>query len=212
MNIDWIDANLPFSTPDPDWFSDQLVELGILPPNLRDEEVALFGASREGLWVKYGDLIEKVRNYDALELDSKLDAMGLNPYRDSDEWNHEHDRLLGDWLAEHPSHLEAWEAQETREKIRVWRLTHPAQVSYQQRWDALDKERTKTTFEGRDLNKPGTLIELADKSRHLIGSINPYGGVCDDCTKFDGDAIVVRYAVLVDWQALSGSDKAPEES
>lgn len=51
------------------------------------------------------------------------------------------------------------------------------------------------TFEKRELNKPGTLIDT-DKGIFLIGHINPLRGVCDDCTKFDPETIVRRYKVI----------------
>lgn len=52
-------------------------------------------------------------------------------------------------------------------------------------------------FTGRGLAQPGTLIEMADGSRFLIGDINQKGGDCDDCLAFLYDEIVARYKVVV---------------
>lgn len=51
------------------------------------------------------------------------------------------------------------------------------------------------SFESRDLNKPGTQVEVNGKL-YLIGDINGMRGVCDDCTEFPDDAIVTRYRVV----------------
>lgn len=56
-------------------------------------------------------------------------------------------------------------------------------------------------FSNRNLNEPGTLVEV-DGDCYLIGDINTLRGVCDDCTAFDKKEIVSRYKVLVekDWK------------
>ena len=54
----------------------------------------------------------------------------------------------------------------------------------------------KDTFYERKLNKPGTLIELKNGKQYLIGDINEYIGICDDCTAFDCDTIVKRYKII----------------
>jgi hypothetical protein len=51
------------------------------------------------------------------------------------------------------------------------------------------------SFEGLDLNKPGTLIET-DSGIFLIGHINPLKGVCDDCVEFSTETIVKRYKII----------------
>jgi len=54
------------------------------------------------------------------------------------------------------------------------------------------------SFSKRDLNKPGTLIELKNGKQYLIGDINVMRGVCDDCVAFESSTIVKRYKVLTD--------------
>jgi hypothetical protein len=52
------------------------------------------------------------------------------------------------------------------------------------------------SFKKRDLNKPGVLIRLADEREFLIGHINEWRGVCDDCTEFEADEIVKAYKIV----------------
>lgn len=51
------------------------------------------------------------------------------------------------------------------------------------------------SFEGKELNKPGTLIET-DCGIFLIGHINPVRGECDDCPAFDNETVVKRYRII----------------
>lgn len=54
------------------------------------------------------------------------------------------------------------------------------------------------SFEERKLNKPGTLIFTEKGETFLIGHINRLRGVCDDCTEFSGETIILGYKVI--WQ------------
>lgn len=84
-------------------------------------------------------------------------------------------------------------------KVQEWQKTHPLWLRYQEDMDAYYKEIGLKSFCGRELNKPGTLIEVLigkELKQLLIGDINILGGVCDDCMGFGKDAIVVRYKVL----------------
>lgn len=56
--------------------------------------------------------------------------------------------------------------------------------------------RELDSFRKRELNQPGTLIELENGEQYLIGDINPILGVCDDCTDFAPECIVKRYRVV----------------
>ena len=51
------------------------------------------------------------------------------------------------------------------------------------------------SFVKRDLNKPGTLIQLENNKILLIGDINKVSGTCDDCSYLDKD-IIKRYKVI----------------
>ena len=52
---------------------------------------------------------------------------------------------------------------------------------------------TWSKFCSKGLNKPGTRVKIEGKS-YLIGDINCVGGVCDDCTVFEGDSVVESYS------------------
>jgi hypothetical protein len=52
------------------------------------------------------------------------------------------------------------------------------------------------TFTKLGLNKPGTLVELEDGQRLLIGDINDDAGVCGCCSVINDTAIVKRYKVV----------------
>lgn len=67
-------------------------------------------------------------------------------------------------------------------------------------WKKFGKSWEK--FTGEKLNKPGTLVTVCELGHqtacnYLIGDINKERGVCDDCTNFGTDAIVVRYREFV---------------
>jgi hypothetical protein len=63
------------------------------------------------------------------------------------------------------------------------------------------------SFSKRGLDVPGVLVRVRvdrrtgnsgivrseDVSDYLIGHINPIGGICDDCTDFSRDSIVIAY-------------------
>ena len=84
-------------------------------------------------------------------------------------------------------------------EVNEWMKSHPLWVAYQKAIKTHDEEQGQKSFCGKELNKPGTLIEVLDNNilkQYLIGDINSLGGVCDDCMGFGKDAVVVRYKVL----------------
>lgn len=61
------------------------------------------------------------------------------------------------------------------------------------------EEKKERGFYGHPLKKAGTLIEVLigeEKKQFLIGHINESCGVCDDCTEFGKDTIVLRAKVV----------------
>jgi hypothetical protein len=48
----------------------------------------------------------------------------------------------------------------------------------------------------RGLVKPGMLVRLKNGLEYLIGDVNLNRGVCDDCTAFDKDDIIVAYKIV----------------
>lgn len=52
------------------------------------------------------------------------------------------------------------------------------------------------SFSKRELNKPGTLIFTEKGETFLLGHINCLRGVCDDCTEFNKETIILGYKVI----------------
>lgn len=77
-----------------------------------------------------------------------------------------------------------------------WSQELPEVKEYQSKINKLQKEEKQKSFCGKDLNKPGTLIELENGDIHLIGSINTVAGICNDCVEFGRDIIIKRYAII----------------
>jgi len=96
--------------------------------------------------------------------------------------------------------LDKWN--EWEDKYNEWEKQQPEIIEWQKKKDQHNKEFDSRSFQGRGLNKPGTLIELEDGTIHLIGTINKHRGVCDDCTAFDIKTVVKRYAVLFDLEKI----------
>lgn len=74
-----------------------------------------------------------------------------------------------------------------------WVDNHPKS---QAEWETTVKwrgENKPKSFTGLELNKPGTRIKLTDGKVYWIGDINTNRGVCDDCTLFESDEVVVAY-------------------
>lgn len=91
------------------------------------------------------------------------------------------------------------EYQAFRNKVEAWIKEQPESEAYNEKMKQLDEAEKQKSFCGRELNKPGTFIEISDNKivkQLLIGDINTLGGVCDDCMGFSKDTIVVRYKVL----------------
>lgn len=57
-------------------------------------------------------------------------------------------------------------------------------------------DEEEDSFSKRELNNPGTLILTENKETFLLGHINCLRGVCDDCTEFSNETIVLGYKVI----------------
>jgi hypothetical protein len=61
------------------------------------------------------------------------------------------------------------------------------------------EEKKEEGFYSHPMRKPGVLIEVlenGEKKQYLIGHINESCGVCDDCTMFDKDTVVLRAKIV----------------
>lgn len=89
------------------------------------------------------------------------------------------------------------------DRINEWYDEQPEVLAFNKLNKIYEDKLDEKSFTGRKLNKPGTLIELADGAIHLIGSINSAAGVCDDCRAFTNDTIVKRYKVIYEWKKVN---------
>lgn len=62
-------------------------------------------------------------------------------------------------------------------------------------WIQLEDGTTFEEFRQRNLSVPGTVIKTY-QGEYLIGDINQLAGVCDCCTEFTPDTIVLAYKVI----------------
>jgi|SRR5271157_6581731 len=126
----------------------------------------------------------------------------------------EHPELLGDLDGEIDARLKASKdpilveirkLRKLNKKIDKFTETIPEVIAWKEKFDLIRKKEIlkvqKACFSRSELNRPGVLIEVQYKDgktgKHLIGHINTNCGVCDDCTAFNNDTIVLRAKVLV---------------
>lgn len=65
--------------------------------------------------------------------------------------------------------------------------------------DWVDIGKSWEDFLHHPMRKVGVLIEVQigkTKKQYLIGDINKWGGICDDCTAFDEEDRVIRAKVV----------------
>ena len=63
------------------------------------------------------------------------------------------------------------------------------------------EESKKHSFRYSDLRRPGVLLEVQQEGsvkQHLIGNVNAQGGLCNCCSGFRDNAIVLRAKVLIE--------------
>lgn len=83
--------------------------------------------------------------------------------------------------------------------VNAWEYEQPEWIDWRIKCELLRAEERTKSFSGLNLNKPGTLIEINNNGsieQYLIGDVNTNRGVCDDCTAFASDVIVLRYAIV----------------
>lgn len=139
------------------------------PPNLKKEEKKKFGKTTEQAYK---------------ELEAMLGGARFATF--------EYDRVVK--TKEYKSGKRAYK--KFCAAVQDWVKDHPSWIEYQQKLKDFDEEVKRKSFCGRELNKPGTRIEILvgkELKQYLIGDINTLGGVCDDCMGFGKDVIVVRY-------------------
>lgn len=179
MQIEWTEVNLPFS---------QSGEGAVRPeaPNLDAEMVAEFG--------KTWDETEEVNAWPVAKV-YRAEMNALIQQDDLESDDDPYDTLPEAWLQSgDPEKVAFANNVQIRRKMRIWEHNHPVLLAHS---EACEAARLAGSFAGLGLVRPGVQIEMADGKQYLIGDINRLRGVCDDCTAFEPEDIVVRYRVLV---------------
>lgn len=99
-----------------------------------------------------------------------------------------------------------------QEKIFAWSDEQPEWKDYICSIKKYNDLKHLKSFCGRNLDQPGTIIELENGQIELIGSINRSAGVCNDCKVFDDDSIVKRYAVVFPFSRREANDERSNDS
>lgn len=186
---DWIEINLPFAELDASGYPEF--------PDTSEEERRLFGATCEEALDKVNfDLVCDINGEVEDEINAQQGVASEEQTLSEREARHDlrykmvQERLFRDYP-------EVAQADLQRTLIESWRDSHPLWEAWRIERDRLAEEGFLRTFVGQGLNRPGVQIELDDGKRYLIGDINLNSGVCDDCTPFEGDAVIKRYRVLL---------------
>ncbi len=88
-------------------------------------------------------------------------------------------------------------------KLASWELEHPEVKEWDRKRKLFVAELESKSFCGRQLNKPGTLIELDNDGIYLLGTHDFFGGVSSgDIDDIPDSAIVKRYAVVFDYESF----------
>jgi hypothetical protein len=183
MTTDWITANLPYS---------DIPEGMEIPyptsPDTSEQERALFGMTSD-------EALNALDGNARIECDAALLAEFEESHPESDYEGPSFEEFRREeWPKRIPEvyakYAKYWE-------ICDWLRAQPEDPEWKATCESVTAQNNQLTFQGRGLAQPGTQIEMADGKRYLIGDINTNRGVCDDCVAFDGNAIVVRYRVLI---------------
>ena len=174
------------------------------PHNLVDKKVTeMFGFTKDELSIAF----EKKWNlhYSDIEWGFRCELEGLNNDLSEDDL----ERLMDE--SNDPRMVACREIREQTKLINELVESIPEVILWNQECDKVrDKEKeeeAKICFAHSPLNRPGVLIEVQSEnsiSRYLIGDINHLAGVCDDCTAFDDNAIVLRAQTLIPEEGLNG--------
>jgi len=204
---DWIEINLPWR---------KHVEIGDRPEYptelvnrlVRDRFGQTIEELEEGYFKRYGKSANEVY-YDVLnELEEKHPFDPAVYEEEYDIYRREIENLIEH--SDDPKLVESRTLSLMRRAIDEFVDEIPEVIEWTERCDKIfqqEREEEKlASFSYSELCRPGVLIEVQDtagtKSKHLIGDINCNSGVCDDCTAFEPETIVLRAKVVVDTSDL----------
>lgn len=187
--LKWIEVNLP-------WHVRIDYEAAPKPPNLDEDVKAKFGVTENELASFYNRYLADYRDITGnvykvfSELPDEEQAQNYDEFRKT---------YLAAREAENPElFAKVAEYRERDEAIADFCYDHPLMIEWQQKRTEWDETQKRESFCRQIV--PGMLIEFASGARHLVGSINAAGGVCDDCAGVeDDDDVVVRYAMVFDF-------------
>ena len=179
---EWIECNLSWQAP----YWAETPEA----PDLSDREREVFGFTCK-------EKEAEVNWQEIMRLDYRMDV-GLNLDLSWDEKELKRTAKFEELQSTDPNVKSMLEYQEFEKQYEEWWSDQPEAQLWITECDRIETEfdQNKDGFCDRELNKPGTLIELDNGKQYLIGNINNIRGVCDDCTAFDSTSIVKRYKVI----------------
>jgi len=180
----WIKINLPWSVDRPH-FKD--------PPDLKAEVKAQFGTSLASLDKKFEALEEKLNGKMAFSTVWDLMEKHQDKLKKFPIGSVKRARLIAKEWAKQPGREEIANLWLKIQEVKRWKDDHPQTKAWHKAYMAFLKSPMPDSFTARGLNKPGTRIEVQDGTVYWIGDINVNKGVCDDCTAFENDTVVVRY-------------------
>jgi len=180
----WIEINLPWSVDRPS-FED--------PPELKAEIKAHFGTSLAALNKKLDALEEKLDGAKAFSTVYFLMEKHQDKLKKFPIGSVKRARLIAKEWAKQPGREEIANLWLKIQEVKRWKDDHPQTKAWHKAHTAHYRKPLPDSFCARGLNKPGTRIETEEGTVYWIGDINTNKGVCDDCTAFENDVVVVRY-------------------
>jgi hypothetical protein len=196
----WIEVNLP-------WKVHVNLDLPELDHELiRGKVIAKFDYTKEELNIAFESQIG-TNQYDIREeVRSEIETRDFNnklSYEDIE-------RMLDE--SDDPRMIAYRKIVSQKNEIDEFEKTIPEVIAWHNACDRIrEKERelqAKKCFMDSPLNKSGVLIKIQDSEtdedgkpipprQYIIGDINHLAGVCDDCTAFNEDAIVLAAMILI---------------
>lgn len=196
----WIEVHLPWKVhidlDVPDFDHDLVDQKVIAKFDYTKEE--LTASFKKEIGTTPYDLQEEVRSeIETNDFDNKLS------YEDIE-------RMLAE--SKDPRMIAYWKIVAQKKEIDEFVETIPEVIAWNKACDKIREEekelQAKACFMYSPLNKPGVLIKVQDNEvgedgqpippmQYVIGDINHLAGVCDDCTAFNDDAIVLMAMMLI---------------
>jgi hypothetical protein len=187
MGREWIEVNLPYCS-----LPDGQEEKEPNPPNMNRRIKAKFGKTYKQCDLLCRETLEKV-----CTKINDVEEKNPPPKDETYEQRMVRRRQMIERLMR-KRNPEAADNYVMMRAIEDWQDQHPVMLAWSTTCDGIREWNRLRTFQGQGLAKPGVQVEMEDGKKYLIGDINANRGVCDDCTVFEREAIVLRYRVLIE--------------